>query len=161
MNLTKYDLNLLVTLNALLAERNVTRAARRLGVTQPTVSGALARLREVFKDELLVRVGRRLEPTPLALRLVEPVQQAIQDLEGLHSLRDRFDPTTERRTFRIRRTGLRCVTAAAGTGCPPARGGATGRRLFQSAGLRHAGPVARRSARLRRASGGIPEWPPR
>lgn len=101
MNLAKYDLNLLVTLQALLEERNVTRAARRLGLSQPAVSSALSRLREMFGDPLLVRVGRRLEPTSLGSELVEPVSRAIRELEGVLSTRDGFDPAAEQRTFRI------------------------------------------------------------
>jgi LysR family transcriptional regulator, nod-box dependent transcriptional activator len=101
MSLAKHDLNLLITLNALLSERNVTRAAKRLGLSQPAVSAALARLRDTFEDELLVRVGRNLEPTPLAQRLVTPLQQAISQIEDVLSTRNEFDPDTERRTFRI------------------------------------------------------------
>lgn len=101
MNLAKYDLNLLITLDALLDERNVTRAARRLGLSQPAVSSALSRLREMFGDDLLVRVGRGFELTSLGCELVAPVRRAISDVEEVLSTRDGFDPATERRMFRI------------------------------------------------------------
>ena len=67
MNVQDVDLNLLRTLDVLLREQNVTRAAERLFVTQQAVSGALQRLRQHFGDELLTRVGRHLEPTPARL----------------------------------------------------------------------------------------------
>ena len=63
MNLRQFDLNLLVALDVLLTERNVTRAGERLFLSQPAMSGILARLRHAFQDELLVRVGRNLELT--------------------------------------------------------------------------------------------------
>lgn len=66
MKLSGIDLNLLVALDALLAERNVTRAGERVGLTQPTMSNALSRLRYLFNDPLLVKVGRNLELTQRA-----------------------------------------------------------------------------------------------
>ena len=77
MNLSSFDLNLLRALDALLAEKNVTRAAERLFVTQQATSGALHRLRDHFGDELLTKVGRRLELTPLARSLVIPVRETL------------------------------------------------------------------------------------
>ena len=74
MDLSKFDLNLLRGLDVLLEERNVTRAAERLFITQQAASGTLQRLRRHFDDELLTRVGRHLEPTPLARSLVTPVR---------------------------------------------------------------------------------------
>ncbi len=65
MRLNRLDLNLLVALDALLTERSITRAAERIHLSQPATSGALARLREYFGDELLVRVGSEMRPTPL------------------------------------------------------------------------------------------------
>ena len=67
MNLRQFDLNLLVALDVLLQERNVTRAAERLFLSQPAMSGMLSRLRHAFGDELLVRVVRNLEPTDFAV----------------------------------------------------------------------------------------------
>ena len=66
MNLRQFDLNLLVALDALLTERNVTRAGNRLNLSQSAMSGALARLRHYFHDELLVPVGRQMALTPVA-----------------------------------------------------------------------------------------------
>ena len=74
MRLDRFDLNLLVVLDALLAERNVTRASQRLHIGQSAASAALARLREHFGDPLLVPVGRRFMLTPLATSLVDPVR---------------------------------------------------------------------------------------
>ena len=69
MNIYNFDLNLLRVLDALLRERNVSRAAERLSLSQPAVSNALGRLRELLDDPLLVRVGRAMQPTPRALAL--------------------------------------------------------------------------------------------
>ena len=72
MNLGGVDLNLLVALDALLSERSVTRAAQRIGLSQPGMSNALARLRKLFDDPLLVRQGAELAPTPRAEALAGP-----------------------------------------------------------------------------------------
>jgi DNA-binding transcriptional LysR family regulator len=77
MSLAGVDLNLLVALDALLAGRNVTRAARRVGLSQPGMSNTLARLRKLFGDPLLVREGLTLVPTPRAEGLRQPVQEAL------------------------------------------------------------------------------------
>jgi LysR family transcriptional regulator, nod-box dependent transcriptional activator len=97
--LDRLDLNLLVTLEALLTLRNVTAAAARLHIAQPSMSGALARLREFFGDALLVPVGRRLELTALGEMLLDPVREAIEKIEDALSLRPDFDPKTARRRF--------------------------------------------------------------
>jgi len=95
------DLNLLVALDALLQERNVTRAAERLSVSQPTMSGTLGRLRRLFDDELLVRAGRGMRPTALAESLVVPVGEILTKVElTLGAARD-FEPASDRRTFRL------------------------------------------------------------
>lgn len=101
MNLDNFDLNLLVGLDALLTERNVTRAAERLFVSQPTMSNALQRLREHFNDQLLVRHGRTLELTPLALGLIGPVRDLMLQSRRLLQADHEFDPLTDKRTFRI------------------------------------------------------------
>ncbi len=101
MKLEDYDLNLLVTLHKLLTERNVTRAARQLGLSQPAVSAALAKLRASFGDELLVRVGRQLELTPFGQQLLDPLEQVLFGMEELLSLKSQFNPQQEQRTFRI------------------------------------------------------------
>lgn len=100
-NLRQFDLNLLVALDALLAERNVTRAGERLHLSQSAMSGILSRLRHVFGDELLVRVGRRLEPTDLAVELAGPVHECVQEIENLMNLRRPFVPETENRSFTV------------------------------------------------------------
>ncbi|MDQ1286492.1 MAG: LysR family transcriptional regulator [Actinomycetota bacterium] len=99
--LANLDLNLLVSLDALLVERNVTRAAGRLGVTQPTVSAALARLRRHFGDELLARVGNRYELTPLALRLIDPISTVLDGAERVFAAAPGFDPSTSEHEFRL------------------------------------------------------------
>lgn len=81
------DLNLLVALDALLIERNVTRAAARLSVGQPAMSASLARLRRHFDDPLLARNGRGYVLTTLAESLVDPVRAAVAAADGAHSFR--------------------------------------------------------------------------
>ena len=84
MHLKGLDLNLLVALDALLRERSVTRAGERLGLSQSTMSGAAARLREYFNDALLVPVVRTVMVTPRAASLLEPVAQILRAAETLH-----------------------------------------------------------------------------
>jgi DNA-binding transcriptional LysR family regulator len=94
------DLNLLVTLRALLRESSVTRAAIRLGHTQPTVSRALATLRTSFHDPLLVRTGRQMSPTPFAAALLPELERALGSLDRLPGV-GMFEPHTSERTFRL------------------------------------------------------------
>lgn len=101
MMLSGVDLNLLVALDALLTECNVTRAAIRTSVGQPAMSASLARLRKHFDDPLLVKQGRQLVPTPLAESLVGPVRAAIEAVESVMGSRAEFDPTIDERTFTI------------------------------------------------------------
>lgn len=101
MRLDKFDLNLLVVFDALLEERSVTRAARRLHVTQSAMSASLKRLREAFQDELLVQSGRTMVPTPAALALAPRISAAIVNLRSLISAGTGFDPATSQRRFRI------------------------------------------------------------
>jgi DNA-binding transcriptional LysR family regulator len=101
MNLRQVDLNLLVALDALLTERNVTRAGERLYLSQPAMSGILSRLRHLFGDELLVRVGRHLEPTAFAAELAGPVRECVQQIDDLLNIRRPFVPETESRSFLI------------------------------------------------------------
>ncbi|MQA84133.1 MAG: LysR family transcriptional regulator [Streptosporangiales bacterium] len=100
-NLSSVDLNLLVALDALLAERSVTRAGQRLSLSQPAMSAALARLRRLFGDPLLVRDGRTLRPTPLAESLAEPVRGILTRVEDTLAHRLRFDPASDARTFSV------------------------------------------------------------
>jgi DNA-binding transcriptional LysR family regulator len=102
MNLRQFDLNLLVALDVLLEERNVTRAAERLYLSQPAMSGMLSRLRHAFGDELLVRVGRHLEPTEFAAGIAARVHECIRELENLlDATRPPFDPASDSREFRL------------------------------------------------------------
>lgn len=97
----RFDLNLLGALDALLTERNVTRAAEKLNVTQPTMSGMLQRLRYRFRDQLLVRNGRAMDLTPFALALYDPVRNALRGVETLLLAEPIFDPATSTRSFTI------------------------------------------------------------
>lgn len=97
------DLNLLKALDALLDERNVTRAAQRVGVTQPAMSGMLTRLREAFGDPLFVRAQRGIVPTRRALDLAVPVKQVLGEIDGLLQPPG-FDPATARQTFSVAAT---------------------------------------------------------
>lgn len=101
MNLRQFDLNLLVALDVLLTERNVTRAGERLYLSQPAMSGILARLRHAFDDELLVRVGRNLELTARAAELAEPVRACVQQIEDLLNLGRPFEASTAEWSFRL------------------------------------------------------------
>ena len=95
------DLNLLVALDALFAERSVSRAGERLHLSQSATSGALARLREAFHDPLLVQVGRKMTLTPLAEGLVEPVRDFLIHAESIVNNSPKFDPATSTRKFRL------------------------------------------------------------
>jgi len=98
VNLAALDLNLLVALDALLREASVGRAALRIGLSQPATSHALRRLRDLIGDPLLVRVGARMELTPRAQALREPLADALEQLRGLF-VAEAFDPATSRRRF--------------------------------------------------------------
>ncbi|MEW9552093.1 LysR family transcriptional regulator [Nonomuraea sp. NPDC050783] len=95
------DLNLLLALDALLQERNVSRAAQRLGLSQPTVSAALGRLRRHFDDELLHRTGNHYTLTPLAERLTEQAAMALSWTNRVFENRAEFDPATAAREFTV------------------------------------------------------------
>lgn len=99
VNLSQLDLNLLLALDALLTERNVTRAAARLGRTQPATSHALARLREALGDPILVREGRGMTPTPRALAMQEPLARALAELGRILSEEGAFDAARSERRF--------------------------------------------------------------
>jgi LysR family transcriptional regulator, nod-box dependent transcriptional activator len=96
-----FDFNLLASLDALLAERNVTRAAKRMHVTQSTMSGVLRRLRDQFDDQLLIRIGRRYELSSFAQSLAVSVRQTILQIDSTISAKPLFDPKKDRRRFRI------------------------------------------------------------
>jgi DNA-binding transcriptional LysR family regulator len=100
-NLRSIDLNLLVIFDALMAERNVTRAASRSGLSQPAVSKALNRLRGVFDDPLFVQRDRAMQPTARALELAGPIHGALADISRSLSPAGGFDPTTAKATIKI------------------------------------------------------------
>lgn len=100
-NLGKLDLNLLVTLDVLLSEHNVTRAAERLNLSQPAVSVHLAKLREFFGDPLLLPGPRGMRPTARADELREPLRQALEALGHAVSPARPFDPAEARHTWRV------------------------------------------------------------
>jgi DNA-binding transcriptional LysR family regulator len=100
-NLRSVDLNLLVVFDALITERNVTRAAARNGLSQPAVSKALNRLRYLFDDPLFVRRDRAMEPTARALELAGPIHGALADISRTLTLPAAFDPATVRATIKI------------------------------------------------------------
>ncbi|MEN2990224.1 LysR family transcriptional regulator [Tistrella sp. BH-R2-4] len=93
MDLPRHDLGLLLSLDVLLAELSVTRAARRLGISQPALSAQLARLRDLFDDPLLVRSGRGLVPTSRAEALRAPLNRLLEELQSLVAAEMPFDPT--------------------------------------------------------------------
>ncbi|MEU4892630.1 LysR family transcriptional regulator [Streptomyces sp. NPDC044780] len=101
MNLARLDLNLVVALRALLEERNVTRAGQRVGLSQPAMSAALARLRRHFGDDLLARVGGHYELTALGQVLLDRTSTAYDVLERLFTSQAAFDPAKESREFAL------------------------------------------------------------
>jgi DNA-binding transcriptional LysR family regulator len=103
VNIKNLDLNLLRVLDTLLAERNVTRAAARLHLSQPALSNALARLRRALDDPLLVRTPRGMVPTPRAVALAEPVHRALAGLQEALGSRS-FDPAASDQIFRFAAT---------------------------------------------------------
>lgn len=100
-SLSAIDLNLFGVLRALLQERHVTRAAERVGLSQSATSHALARLREVCGDPLLVRHGRSLELTPRALALLPSLERGLSELESVVTREPSFEPRTARRVFTL------------------------------------------------------------
>ena len=99
--LRRTDLNLVPALAALLDQRHVTRAAESLGIGQPAMSAALARLRKLFEDPLLVRNGGVLELTPMGQALLEPVHDVVAGLDHLLMITPAFDPRVDSRSFTI------------------------------------------------------------
>src|SRR5262245_29217295 len=101
IDLRRFDLNLLVVLEVLMAERSVTRAAERLGRTQSAVSHSLSRLREQLGDPLLLKGAGRMQPTAFALEFMEQARPILQSMRRVLSPRRAFDPATSRRLFRF------------------------------------------------------------
>src|SRR5438477_1302518 len=101
MNVQDLDLNLLRVFDAVLRERGVTAAAGRLGLTQPAVSNALARLRQLLGDPLFVRTASGMEATPFARGVAEPVRQALALIETALAHGPGFEPASATRAFRF------------------------------------------------------------
>lgn len=124
MHLKELDANLIVVLDALLIDASVTKAAERLGRSPSAVSHALANLRQVFGDDLFVRAGQRLAPTPKALQLAPAVHVIVSGIESLLRPATPFDPARQRRAFAlacrdsIELTLLRALRDALGVEAP-------------------------------------------
>jgi DNA-binding transcriptional LysR family regulator len=100
-HLRRLDLNLLLALDALLTEGNVTRAAQKLGLGQPAVSHALGRLRELLDDPILIREGTSMVLSARATALVHPLRETLAQLQGILTASQPFDPATSEATFRL------------------------------------------------------------
>jgi DNA-binding transcriptional LysR family regulator len=101
-NVRSIDFRLLLAFDALITERHVSRAAAAVGLSQPAMSHALAKLRQQFDDPLLTRTSTGFEPTPKALELIEPVREAIRQVGRLFTGGSNFDPRTASDTFAAR-----------------------------------------------------------
>ena len=106
MNLSKVDLNLFIVFDAIYTEANLTRAGQIVGITQPAVSNALARLRETFNDPLFVRTAQGMVPTPMAQNIITPVRSALQLLRVSVQESRSFVPEQATKTYRISMTDL-------------------------------------------------------
>jgi LysR family transcriptional regulator, nod-box dependent transcriptional activator len=101
MRFRHLDLNLMIYLDALLAERSVSRAAERVHISQSAMSDALARMRDYFQDKLFVQVGRSMVPTPLAASMHQPIRDILLQVESVASTNVEFNPGTSRRKISI------------------------------------------------------------
>jgi len=101
MDIKQADIGLLLALDALLEERNVTRAAERLNISQPAMSAQLARLRHLFNDQLLTPSGRKMMPTTRALDLQVPLRETLETLSDILIKSQKFDPKKSTRIFKI------------------------------------------------------------
>ncbi len=106
MNISEFDLNLLVIFEAVLAESSISRAADRLDLSQPAVSNALARMRKATGDRLFVRLGNGMVPTPYAQGIADPVRQALAAIRVSLGANREFDAATSQRSFAIYLTDL-------------------------------------------------------
>jgi DNA-binding transcriptional LysR family regulator len=100
-NLRQLDLNLLVALDVLIAEANVTKAAEKLNMSQSAMSYSLKRLRTILNDDLLIRTSREMEVTPYARQISDRVRQILVEIQGTLLIKESFDPSTTQETFRI------------------------------------------------------------
>ncbi|ABB13228.1 LysR family transcriptional regulator [Burkholderia lata] len=103
-DLRSFDMNLLIAFDALMQERSVTRAAAKLRIQQPAMSHSLSTLRLLLRDELFIRVGRTLQPTPRALSLQHTVRSSLLQLQEALKTEESFDPSNARRDFRVAMT---------------------------------------------------------
>ena len=101
IDLRRFDLNLLIVFEVLMTERSVSRAAERLGRTQSAVSHSLSRLRSQLGDPLLIKGGVRMQPTAVALDLIEQTRPMLRGIQRVLSPRHVFDPASSRRVFRV------------------------------------------------------------
>jgi len=101
IDLRRFDLNLLIVFEVLMTERSVSRAADRLGRTQSAVSHSLSRLRSQLGDPLLIKGGVRMQPTAVALDLIEQTRPMLRGIQRVLSPRHVFDPASSRRVFRV------------------------------------------------------------
>lgn len=106
MNIADFDLNLLVVFDAVLAEGGISRAADRLGLSQPAVSNALARLRKATGDRLFVRLANGMAPTPYAQRIAGPIRQALAAIRASLTESQGFDAASAERNFSVYLTDL-------------------------------------------------------
>jgi len=106
MELKDIDLNLLVIFNQLLTERKVSKVAENLGLGQPAVSNALARLRKLFGDELFLRTSSGMQPTPFADQLAESIGYALGMIHGAINVKNSFDPASSNRRFTVGMTDI-------------------------------------------------------
>ncbi|WP_233852218.1 LysR family transcriptional regulator [Paraburkholderia sp. HD33-4] len=113
LDLTRFDLNLLVVLEALWAERHVGRAAERLHLSQSATSHALSRLRTAFSDQLFIRHPRGIEPTPLAIELMPRVAAALESVRLVATPRGKFDPARLQATLSVAATDHAILTVVA------------------------------------------------
>tara|TARA_B100001029_G_C15058169_1_gene456086 strand:- start:602 stop:1513 length:912 start_codon:yes stop_codon:yes gene_type:complete len=101
MKISAFDLNLFVIMNSIYTEGSLTKAAEVVGITQPAVSNALARLREKFEDDLFVRTGSGMVPTQKTENIIKDIQTALQLMQKSVNEPDEFNPSTSQKTFRI------------------------------------------------------------
>ena len=101
MNLKETDLNLFIAFDVIYTEKNLTKAGQVLGITQPAVSNALSRLRELFGDDLFIRTSKGMIPTPVANQIIKDVRNALSLIQNTISETEKFDPSIAEMTFKI------------------------------------------------------------
>lgn len=101
MNLRSVDLNLLTVFDAIMTEQNLSRAAKKIGMSQPAMSNALARLRVTMKDDLFINTGRGVRPTPQAIELAEPIHGVLEKIVNTLNQTQGFDYTASNRKFTL------------------------------------------------------------